>query len=146
MSLSTISNNNDIKTATPEGAAFRVDVTNQPIGVEFDEAGEPLNFYNEAQAVAEAASATVLTYTVPALKLLRLQRVDVSGHNKALYSVRVNGSDISKKRTYYTHLNEEFTFQNINLVAGDILTIVVENGSQGASDFNANIQGNLRDA
>ena len=144
--LSTINDTRDVKTNTASGKAYRVEVVNESVPVEFAQAGQTINIFNEANSVAEAATANIISYTVPTLKEFRLKRVEFSGANKAIYSIEINSAVQAKRRTYYTKLNTEAIFDDLILAAGDILDIIVQNGSTGAADFNANMQGNLRDA
>lgn len=129
--------------------AKRVKVCQQAgetIKVEFDQAGQSINSYNEILSLAGLASANVVLYTVPVGNIFTLSRIDFSGENKATYKVDINGSIQAKKRTWYIDYNGEIIFNNINLVAGDIIKLIVENNSNSIANFNANIQGRLTNA
>lgn len=114
--------------------------------VEFDEAGIGINSYNELLSVAGLATGDLLLYTVPVGKTLKLQRIDFSGENKAVYKIDINGSIQAKKRTWYTSYNDYITFNNLTLNAGDIVKLIVENKTNMTADFNGNLQGKLSDA
>lgn len=119
----------------------------ETIKVEFDEAGTPLNIYDEANSVAGGATITVITYVVPVSKEFRLLRIEFSGTNRGEYIVDINSSTEAKKRTYFTDYNGSFEFGSLLLAAGDTLKLIVENKNGIASgDFNGNIQGKLLDA
>jgi len=118
-----------------------------PLKVEFDQAGETLNVYGESSSVAASSTATIIDYTVGALKEFRLKRIEFSGTNRGVYIVEINSNTQAKKRTYYTRFDDYFDFEELKLNAGDNLKLIVENKSTNMTgDFNANLQGNLRDA
>jgi hypothetical protein len=119
----------------------------ETIKVELGECGESINIFSESLAVAASATTTILTYTVPPLKLFKLKRVDISGTNRGIYSVDFNTAIISKKRTNYISYDDYFKFEDIKFSSGDIIKIIVENKNNTATgDFNTNLQGNLFDA
>jgi hypothetical protein len=118
----------------------------ESVKVEFDEAGFGINSYNELLSVAGLATGDLLLYTVPVGKTLKLQRIDFSGENKAVYKIDINGSIQAKKRTWYTSYNDYITFNNLTLNAGDIVKLIVENKTNMTADFNGNLQGQLSDA
>jgi hypothetical protein len=119
---------------------------NESIKVEIGVSGVEIVEFQEIFGVAGLATETILNYTVAAGKILTLVMCDVSGDNRGIYRVEKNGSTIGKKRTYYTNYDNSFSFASIKLVAGDNLKVIVENQSTLNGDFNANIQGSLRDA
>ena len=131
----------------PQNSAVEVIVGNtSPIEVDFVEGGELLNSYNEILSLAGLATDDIVLYTVPVAKELRLQRIDFSGDNKAIYKIDINGSVEAKKRTWYTHYNDSIIFNNLLLVAGDVVKLIVENKTNSTADFNGNLQGKLYDA
>ena len=101
--------------------------------------------YDEANGVAISATATIITYVVPVNTIAKLKRVNLFGDCMGTYTVKVNGSIIDKTGTYYTHYKDTIVFDEIEYVAGDIVTIEVTNRGTGAGDFNANLQGRLID-
>ncbi len=122
--------------------------TGTPIEVDIVEggAGETVNSYSEILSLAGLATATVVLYTVAAGKQLQLKRIDFSGENIAVYSIDVNNSIEAKRRTYYTNFNGEIIFNDLLLVEGDVIKLIVENKTNMTADFNGNLQGRLQDA
>lgn len=133
----------------PQHSLVEVLVGNtSPIKVDIVEggAGETVNSYNEILSLAGLATATVVLYTVAAGKQLQLKRIDFSGENIAVYSIDVNNSIEAKRRTYYTNFNGEIIFNDLLLVEGDVIKLIVENKTNMTADFNGNLQGRLQDA
>ena len=126
--------------------AVEVLIGNDSVPVFFQEAGEGINLYAEANSVAGLSTITVLTYVVPAGKTFRLSMLDFSGENVAEYILDVNSSTQFKYRTYYTQFNGSAEFSALEYVEGDTIKIIVENKGNSVADFNANIQGRLADA
>jgi hypothetical protein len=117
-----------------------------PLYVDFTEAGESINVYSEILSLAGLASADLVLYTVPAGKQLKLKRVDYSGGNRAIYQITLNANTIAKQRIYYLDFNGSFEFTDYVLEAGDIVKLLVENKTNMTADFNGNLQGKLLDA
>lgn len=133
----------------PKNSAREVVVGNvDPIAVDVIEggAGETVNSYSEILSLAGLATATVVLYTVSAGKQLQLKRIDFSGENIAVYSIDINNSIEAKRRTYYTNFNGEIIFNDLLLVEGDVIKLIVENKTNMTADFNGNLQGRLQDA
>lgn len=116
------------------------------VKVEFDDAGISINTYNEILSLGGLASDDLVLFTVPVGKILKLQRIDFSGSNKAIYKIDINGSVQAKKRTWYTKYNDHILFNNLVLVAGDVVKLIVENKTNSVADFNGNLQGKLDNA
>lgn len=110
-----------------------------------NEQGTPFVIYNEISSLAQNATATVLTYVVPANTLAKLKRINAFGTNMGTYVVKVNGVTIDRFSTYYTHYNESITLEELETASGDIVTIEVTNRGKGAADYNSNLQGRLLD-
>jgi hypothetical protein len=108
--------------------------------------GAVSNNYAEALSVAGLATVTIISYTVPVNKIFRIKRVDFSGGNRAIYKLDINGSTASTKRLYYTNYNGDFDMENLELSAGDIVRVIVENKTNMIADFNTNIIGVLDNA
>lgn len=105
-----------------------------------------VNQYNEVLSLAGLATSTIITYTVPVGKIFSLQSIDYNGENKAIYSVDLNASVISKQHAYYTDLKGRFLFNNLEFVAGDIIKLIVENKTNKPANFNANLLGRVDNA
>lgn len=109
-----------------------------------DSPGSILNEYNEVNSVASGSLTTVISYSVVSLGYL--QRAIVSGTNIATYEVLINGSPLSKKRTWFNgSLNEEFDFvgqskSGISLSIGDVVSITVIHNRPSPGDFNGSLQ------
>jgi len=105
-----------------------------------------VNIYSESLAVAGFATTTILSYTVPALKKFKLQAISYSGDNRSVYQVELNTSVIAKQRLYFTEYNGSFDFFGLELAAGDIIQLIVENKANSVSDFNGNLIGRVDNA
>lgn len=131
----------------PQHSMIEVVIGNTtPIEVDFNEIGETVNSYSEILSLAGLATSTVVLYTVATGKKLKLKRIDFSGENRAVYSIDVNNSIQAKHRTYYTNYNGEIIFDDLLLVEGDVIKLIVENKTNMTADFNGNLQGRLQDA
>ena len=107
--------------------------------------------YSEISSVGSGSEVLILAYTVPAAKVFRLHRIEVSGNNLAEFRVRINTAPKAKKLTWWGDFNETFDFiaspgRGLKLVAGDIITTTVLHNSTSLGDFNASIQGQLADS
>lgn len=102
--------------------------------------------FNSVTSVAASVSTTIVTYTVPALKTARLQRLEVSGTNIAQYDVLVNNVLQARRRTYFgAPLNETFDFTaevdlGFKLNSGDVVKINVIHQRPDLGDFEGRIQ------
>lgn len=100
-----------------------------------------VNTYLETTAVPSGSETLIATYTVPSGKLAYLYLVEGSGENIALYSVYLNGTRISQKRTYYgSGLNVDFEFayafsKGLALNAGDIVSLKTIHNRPTPGDF-----------
>lgn len=146
MNLSTINDSRDIKTNTPDGRAYRVDITNQPVSVSVLSIGDSLNVYNEALSVAGLATTTIVDYTVPVAKEVFVKNIEFSGENRAVFSIEINNVIQNKYRTYFTEYNGSVSFKDYKLVEGDNIKIIVENKTNSTADFNANMIAGIKDA
>lgn len=59
------------------------------------------NVYNEVSSVAAAVETTVVSYTVPVAKYIKLYFIDVTGDNIATFYVKKNGSVIRMRRSWW---------------------------------------------
>ena len=98
-------------------------------------------FFNEVLSVASGSVTEIVSYTVPAGKLFSLSTVNVSGSNIASYKVKLNGSVIIVKRSWWTRFNLTFGFTLFELQAGDILTVDVTHNRPTSADFECSIIG-----
>ena len=114
--------------------------------------GEPtttnntINQYNEVNAINSGISTDINTYTTISTGTVYLQNVHVSGCNISEYSIKINGTTIDKKLTYFGgSLNENFNYtdttnKGYKLTAGDIVTVCVIHNRPNISDYNSRIQ------
>ena len=116
-----------------------------PIPVEFNLNENVFNSYSEALAVAAGAQVDILTYVVPSGFSLFLALVSVSGDNIAEYTVIVDGSPIDKVRTWWGKFNANLEFSGLKLETGTEIKIRVNNYRDSSADFNAKINGVLRE-
>lgn len=100
--------------------------------------------YNEASSVASGIETNVITFVATGGGF-RLNKIYVAGENIALFRVKLNGTVIVVKRTFFGNLNEEFAFENfvngLELAAGDQIRVTVLHTRPSASDFEATIMG-----
>lgn len=111
-------------------------------------AGTSINVYNEVTSVAIGATTTVLTYTVPAGKILHLTRIEFSSDNISLFELQFNSVTSGKKRLTFTSFNDAFEFSNMqdgfSLVAGTVIDVIATNdGLNNPAEFDSNLQGVL---
>lgn len=107
--------------------------------------------YDTIASIAMGATATILTYTVPAGKTLYLNKVMVSSDSISDIEIQFNAAVNSKKRLTYTQFNETFDYSITETVSGyevstgTIITVVGTNNSQtGPAEYNATLQGVLQ--
>lgn len=112
--------------------------------------GSPKNIYSEVSAIASGIETTVLTYTVPAARSFFLDRIHVEGENISDYKVKVNGSVIGRRKTYFTNYAHDFDFgvdvpesSGLELAGGDVLLVTATHNRPGTSDFWSRAQGLL---
>jgi hypothetical protein len=104
-----------------------------------------INTYNQV-AVASGATVQIVTYTVPGGKTAILQRSAVSGENIGRYDIFINGVIQDTVRTMFGgDLTQMFDFTDgigfgLPLVAGDIVTVQVNNPRPYSANYNARIQ------
>ena len=127
----------------PYTASF--DYERSQVNVTIKEDGAPLLEYSEVNSLAQAATATILTYTVPVDKKVKLTRSNIFGTNMGTYIVKINGTVVDKLGTYYTKFNDKFEFHDLEYTAGTVITIEVLNRGMQSGDFNANLQGRIFD-
>lgn len=122
-----------------------VDTSGGPVEVELSESGEITNIFDTAN-VASSATATVVTYTVPADKELELQLVEFAGENIATYFIEIDGVKEAQKRTWFGgNLSGEFMFNKLLVDELLVVRLRVENFRPTSSDFEGRILGVLND-
>lgn len=99
-----------------------------------------VNDYEESTITA-LNTATVLSYTIPTNRAMRLRKLDVFGTNLGAYEVQINGDRAGYKETYYTRYETEFDFDNYTLNEGDTIEIISTNKGSTTALFNARLRG-----
>jgi hypothetical protein len=98
---------------------------------------------NEITSVASGIETTIITVTAPS-DGYRVQKIEVSGNNIALYRVYVNGgTPILYKRTWWSNFNETFNFETFTsgllLTSGQVLTVTCYQTSPFLGTFEATV-------
>lgn len=110
---------------------------------------EILPTYGAITNVASSVESTVASYTVPIGKDFYLVRTLISGTNIALYRLKVNGTTISTRRTWFAdRLSDQVETSGqpntgVHIVQGDVVSITVEHTRPTLGDFEATILGLL---
>lgn len=105
-----------------------------------------INTYNQVLSVPSGSPVDIITYIVPSLGNVFIQRVSVSGENIARFDVLINGSPLDTRRTYFGgNLNEYFDFiggsaLGQKLTSGDIIVVRVEHNRDSLANFEARLQ------
>jgi hypothetical protein len=98
--------------------------------------------FNSVLAVASGVETTIITVTAP-MGGLRVEKINASGENVALFRVYVNGTEIIDKRSWWTQFNVEFAFENfINgllLTSGQVLTVTCYHTRPYVGNFEATV-------
>lgn len=95
--------------------------------------------------VPNGSETTIVSYTVPVGKIAYVERIAVSGENRALYAVYKNASQVDTSRTFVGgSLNTMFDFISRNsfglpLVAGETISVTVTQQG-GSGQFDGRIQ------
>ena len=118
-----------------------------PIAVSFTTVGDTVASYSEITAIASAVETTILTYSV-AVAQAYLLFSEVSGTNIADYKIKLNGTTINRKYTYFgAPLSAYFDFKSgvssfpgLSLVSGDVITVTVIHNRPSLGNFNANVE------
>lgn len=101
-----------------------------------------LLYHNDITSVASTIETTIITVTAPS-NGLRIEKIDVSGDNVALYRVYVNGVEIYTKRSWWCDFNVGFNFENFSngylLTSGQVLTVTCYHTSHFLGDFEATV-------
>lgn len=122
-------------TSTNAGPKTALDVN----VINYDTLGVIKNTFSEITSVANNTLSTILTKTVTTPGLLK--KITVSGTNIAEYTVLLNSSIVSKKRTFYGNsLNEEFVFdEGLVVVSTDVIEVKVIHFRPDVGNFNSNL-------
>ena len=98
----------------------------------------------EISSVASGVETTIIT--IVASGNYRVQKVEVSGDNFALFRVKVNGTTVSNKRSWYSDFNQTFNYEDfangLLLTVGQVLTVTVLHNRPFLGNFEATVMAN----
>jgi hypothetical protein len=98
--------------------------------------------HNEITSVASGVETTVMTVISP-LNGMRVSKIEVSGDTVAHFRVKVDGTTIFNKRSWWTSFNQTFDFQDfingLQLGAGQIITVTVLHARPFLGSFEATL-------
>ncbi len=102
-----------------------------------------LLFYtNEVLSVASSIETTIITVTAPS-NGLRIEKVETSGENVALFRVYINGVPLLYKRSWWTDFNLTFNFEGfpngLLLTPGQVLTVTCYHTRPYVGNFEATV-------
>lgn len=124
-----------------------------PIPVTTDPtANAAISVFQTAAAVANGVSTSVLTYTVPAGKILQLSAIQLEGDNVAAFTISQNATPIARARFGWTTYMITIPFEAtptaaLNLAAGITVGVtVLQESRKTAGNYSARLIGVLIDA
>lgn len=98
--------------------------------------------HNEITLVASGSESNIITITAP-LGGYRIQKIEVSGDNVAIFRVKVDGTTISNKRSWWTNFNQTFDFTRFDngllLAQGQVLTVTVSHSRPNPGNFETTV-------
>lgn len=99
--------------------------------------------HNEVSLIASGVEATLLTMTAIG-NPINIKAVNVSGENVALFRVKINGSTMFNKRSWWGAFNQTFEFPQNGMVlnVGQTLTITALHNRPTLSNFEATVLSN----
>jgi hypothetical protein len=124
----------------------KFEYNNVDVSVDLRELGNVKNVFNETAAVASGSTSTVVSYTVPVGEVFTIAEIEFSGCSIGKWTLTIDGSIQSIKRTHYTKYDDEFSLKDYVVTEGQTILVEVENSSKGAGIFNGNILGRIKNA
>jgi hypothetical protein len=118
---------------------FAIYVQDMPPVVPPNFTGEINDFQEDL--VASASTATLIDYTVPSNRELRMRLVDCFGKNQGKFWVEIDGNKVAEKETYWTYYETKFDFDNFEVTSGENIKVFVENKGINTALFNARLRG-----
>lgn len=103
------------------------------------------NIFNEAALVASGIETSIVSYTVPALKISKIQKISFSGQSIGTFYLYHNGSKIDARHTWFSGpLYGEFNLMGASdegqiFAAGDTLELKILH-NRSSSNFTGRIQ------
>jgi hypothetical protein len=104
------------------------------------EVGE-INIFDQALSVLTGAQATITNFTVPADRIFRVNIIDCFGYNTGIFEVEIDGVLVAKKGTFSTYYETSFDLDNLEITAGQNLTVKVINTGATTAEFNSRLKG-----
>lgn len=103
------------------------------------------NVFNEVTLVPSGSETLIATFTVPMGKTGKIEKITASGENIGKYTVKLNGSSIDVRRTYWTGgFNVMFDYASdasgYKLNPGDVVSIHIFHESDDPATFDARLQ------
>ena len=120
-----------------DGDAVKVDIGSRGISK---------NIYNQINSTPVNIETLIASYVVALGKKFDLSSASCSGDNKARFIIKVNGSVIQAKRTWWADFNVNFNMMELILNETDKVEIFVENRGVTTETFEATIIGGEYDA
>jgi hypothetical protein len=100
--------------------------------------------YNEVSSIVSGSETNVISFTASGSGY-RVSKIYVAGENIALFKVKLNGTTICAKRTFFGNLNEEFNFEDfvngLKLVSTDQIVVTVLHNRPWSGNFESTIMG-----
>jgi hypothetical protein len=100
-----------------------------------------LNLFEEEVTIAAGNTVTLIDYTIPTNRELRLRIAEAFGDNIGAFEIQIDGTRVALKKTYFTYYETEFPFDNFELVEGQNIKILATNRGSNTAYFNARIRG-----
>jgi len=98
--------------------------------------------HNEITSVASGVESTIITLVAPPAGY-RVEKIDVSGDNYAIFRVKLNGTTIFTKRTWWANFNEAFDFERFDnglfMTSGQTLTVTAIHNRPFVGAFEATV-------
>lgn len=98
----------------------------------------------EVGVVVTGLETTLLSYTITSPGGMNLLTALASGENIGKYKLKVNGSTIQTRRSWWGSFNVEFETKAIELDPGDVITVTVVNDGEDNVAFEASLIGGLK--
>jgi type III secretion system FlhB-like substrate exporter len=118
---------------------------NNPIPVVFSPLlpsnAQKLELFNQVSSIAPTVITQIISFIVPASKLLVLERVCASGDNVSKFILNINGSPVDIQRSSFTDYNVNFCVEKVYLNEGESIDLFVSHNRPSLSDYNATIKG-----
>jgi hypothetical protein len=113
-----------------------------PVSISSVDAGETdIAKFNSINSVNQATETLINSLLVQPSEEFYLSKIEVGGTNLAKFNVYINSTLVGIKRTWWTKFDSLFIFDDIKLIAGDLLEVKVIHNTVAVGDFEATIIG-----